>query len=169
MKGALKIIGATLSLAVVLGAGFFVYQHMLRTSSSEQSVEKSEIPTEFQSREELPKVTPSDAESVESEHQTEERSNITSHQGKVPTADDCENECEGYALDDAEQKYCLAYCGLHQETLYQSGCEALTGQEKDFCLKDKALKEKNPETCATISDSALRKSCEARIAEELFD
>jgi hypothetical protein len=88
---------------------------------------------------------------------------------KKATPEDCERECEGFSTLPDEQAYCFSFCGLSQEGYQGKDCATLPSREKDFCFKEQAIRERNAETCARIGESSLRKVCEARIAEELFD
>jgi hypothetical protein len=129
-----------------------MFQESKEPSNSELPIEPSEAREENSSEEEVSSVTPS----------------ATTTAKKV-TVENCEQECEGFSVIPSEQTYCLSYCGLGQEKYQNNDCEKLTQSEKDFCFKEKALQERNPETCARIGESSLRKVCEARLAEELFD
>jgi hypothetical protein len=88
---------------------------------------------------------------------------------KQVTAEDCEQGCESFSTLPAEQSYCRSFCGLNQETYLGKNCMTLVDTERDVCFKEQAIREHNAETCARIGESSLRKVCEARIAEELFD
>lgn len=88
---------------------------------------------------------------------------------KKVTPEDCEQGCESFSTLPAEQAYCFSFCGLNQEGYQGKDCTMLSGTDKDACFKEQAIRERNPETCARIGENSLRKACEARIAEELFD
>ena len=88
---------------------------------------------------------------------------------KKATPEDCEQECEGFSTLAAEQNYCLSFCGLNQTGYQGKDCMTLTSSERDACFKEQAIRERNGETCARIGESSLRRVCEARVAEELFD
>ena len=88
---------------------------------------------------------------------------------KKVTPDDCEQGCESFSTLPADQAYCFSFCGLNQGGYQGKNCMTLSGIDKDACFKEQAIRERNPETCARIGENSLRKACEARIAEELFD
>lgn len=93
----------------------------------------------------------------------------TTNPAQKVTPEDCEQECEGFSIASDAQAYCFSFCGLNQETYQGKDCETLPKTEQDACFKEQAIRERNGETCARIGESSLRKVCEARIAEELFD
>ncbi|MCW1887948.1 MAG: hypothetical protein KIH67_000120 [Candidatus Moranbacteria bacterium] len=80
---------------------------------------------------------------------------------------DCENECSAYT-DPETLKYCKALCGLEAPAYQDKDCEGIAPSEKDFCYKEEAVRKQDGEICAKIKDVKLRKTCEARIAEDLF-
>ncbi len=82
---------------------------------------------------------------------------------------DCENECENYKDNSEKLLYCREVCGLKKPKAPADSCDDKTGLEKDYCLKDKAIGEQNFETCENISDAAIKKTCQNRIAEELLE
>ncbi len=93
----------------------------------------------------------------------------TKNPAKKVTPEICEQECEGFSTIPAEQNYCLTFCGLNQEGYQGKDCTTLASAERDACFKEQATREHNAETCARIGESSLRRVCEARVAEELFD
>lgn len=161
-----------LLLALSLGAAFFLWQQgmLSLTSPSPKAVEilpdanDQEREEDTSVREDVAPESTIKQEELQSETGVSE----TGTTGKTPTPEDCENECELYAQS-GDQGYCLAYCGIGQEGVRGKNCEELSGVQRDSCYKEQAVKERNPETCAKIGDSALRKNCKARVAEELFD
>ena len=103
------------------------------------------------------------------EVESETTPTTTQNPTKKVTPEICEQECEGFSTIPAEQSYCLTFCGLNQEGYLGKDCGTLASTERDACFKEQAIREHNPETCARIGESSLRRVCEARVAEELFD
>ncbi len=83
------------------------------------------------------------------------------------TLEDCKTECQGFSGEILE--YCQEVCGLIplQENL--DNCEDISGIKKDYCLKNLAIERKDFETCEKISDENIKKTCQNRITEEIFD
>jgi hypothetical protein len=150
---------------VILGSigSIFLFQKKEAARIEEKFSSSKDQSNEEVSTDELEKSEEDSPEAVDPVTPTTSTSTI-----KV-SAENCEQECEGFSAIASEQAYCFSYCGLNQNQYQNSDCESLTGSEKDFCFKEKALNERNPETCARIGESSLRKVCEARLAEELFD
>lgn len=83
------------------------------------------------------------------------------------TREDCNNECA--TMDSADKKtYCKQVCGL-TDTISAETCDDLSGLDKDYCLRDKAIEEKGLQKCAEIQDSGIKKQCQNRISEDLID
>lgn len=84
---------------------------------------------------------------------------------------DCDEQCENRKGTDS-YKYCLEVCGLSSpnEELNQQNdnCDSFSGFDRDVCLKNKAIKEKNDSSCQEISDEQLKKSCINRVLEEIL-
>lgn len=84
------------------------------------------------------------------------------------SVEDCENECEEYEDDDEDFKYCRETCGLAEDEESDS-CEEKSGLEKDYCYKNRAVKESDFELCQKIKESGIREVCYNRITEEFID
>lgn len=92
---------------------------------------------------------------------------------------DCDNECSRFK-DDDELEYCERICGISD--LYDYGgeeseedseetpdCSKKEGIKKDYCLKDLAVEKNDFKICNQITDTAIQKSCNNRILEELME
>lgn len=93
---------------------------------------------------------------------------------------DCDNECARFK-DDDELEYCERICGISD--LYDYGdeeesgedseelpdCSKKVGIKKDYCLKDLAVEESDFKICNQIIDTAIQKSCNNRIMEDLIE
>lgn len=84
---------------------------------------------------------------------------------------DCDNKCDKY--DDSEEfKYCQEICGFNSKDKDEENsknCDNLSDLEKDYCLKDLAISEKDLEMCEEIEDSSILKACRNRITEDILD
>lgn len=81
--------------------------------------------------------------------------------------DECDSECEG--LESEELEYCRQICGLAAVKKDGENCGDLEGLKKDYCFKDLAVAEKDYEICEKIKDSGIKKTCQNRITEDIFD
>lgn len=87
---------------------------------------------------------------------------------------DCDNECSEFKKEN-ELEYCREVCGLSnavQENTAKKvpdNCESASGLQKDYCLKDLAIKNKDFKTCDTIVDSGVKKACKNRITEDIIE
>ena len=83
--------------------------------------------------------------------------------------EDCENNCAEFT-EESDLRYCRQVCGLTPLKKENSNsCENLTGLEKDYCLKDLAITEKDFNVCRQIKDKNIRETCQNRITEELLE
>jgi len=109
-------------------------------------------------------------EKKEEETQTEETSTEEQSEESDPsdvTSDDCKNECSRFA-EGENKKYCRQVCGLDAAE-ESSDCDSLSGIDKDYCLKDSAISNKDFGKCDQISDSKIKDVCRNRITEEILD
>jgi hypothetical protein len=84
------------------------------------------------------------------------------------TPPDCTRECEPYKYDAKEFEYCQNVCGFSSPTATED-CGNLSGLEKDYCIKDIAIKEKNLKKCNEIEDIKIKETCQNRIQEEFIE
>lgn len=86
------------------------------------------------------------------------------------TQEDCVSECEMYGTDPEKLRYCKSVCGLAategQEDPVAPGCASGSALERDMCIKNEAVRDKNLSRCEDIQDGNLKKSCQARVTEE---
>jgi hypothetical protein len=84
---------------------------------------------------------------------------------------DCDNECAAYS-DPGQLKYCREICGLNENSSQSpenGNCESASGIQKDACLKNLAVKNKDLKLCGEISDAQIKKSCKNRVTEDLLE
>lgn len=105
---------------------------------------------------------------------------------------DCDKNCQKFT-DQREKIYCQKVCGLplddpdeevdypedseddefsdinENESENQADCEKLVKIDRDACLKDKAIKDRDFNICDQISDSQIRKTCKNRITEDILN
>lgn len=88
---------------------------------------------------------------------------------------DCDNNCQKFNKDN-EKEYCQIICGM--DTFFEDGaeeggspedCDEEKGVQKDYCLKDIAVGNKDAKTCEQISDANIKKSCQNRMMEDLLE
>lgn len=80
---------------------------------------------------------------------------------------DCENECENFS--GTELEYCRQICGLAAAADNLENCDNLAGIDRDYCLKDLALLKMDYAYCEKIKDGGIKKTCDNRLTEEIFD
>jgi hypothetical protein len=89
---------------------------------------------------------------------------------------DCDNECEKFKKDE-ELKYCENVCGISDLYDYSddsgeeefSNCDKKQGVQKDYCLKDQAISEKDFKICDQVKDENIKKTCKNRITEDFLE
>ncbi|MDO8529607.1 MAG: hypothetical protein Q7S18_02980 [bacterium] len=91
------------------------------------------------------------------------------------TSKDCDNDCSKFTKDN-EKEYCQEICGTktYFEDANDSGgdssdCGDEKGIQKDYCLKDIAVGNKDFKICDEISDSEIKKACKNRISEDIIE
>jgi hypothetical protein len=99
------------------------------------------------------------------EYIEEEKTNLTE-----VFPEDCENLCKDFKNSE-EKEYCRQICGLSENNKKsdKKDCSSLSGLEKDYCLKDLAVKKTDFKICEEIEDSGILKTCRNRIAEDILD
>jgi len=131
------------------------------SNSPTENIQTTDMtPNQFDSTPETPTSLPPD--------ETPEK--IDTSLTKV-TQKDCDNNCKNFDIAD-EKKYCQEFCGLNapaKTTMPSSDCEKLEDLEKDYCLKDLAVKKSDLKICTSIEDTSIKKSCQNRINEDLLD
>lgn len=83
------------------------------------------------------------------------------------TPPDCMRECEPYQYDPKELEYCKNVCGLSSPDT--RNCDILSGLEKDYCIKDTAIEEKDMTMCDDIEDAKIKETCKNRIQEDILE
>lgn len=87
---------------------------------------------------------------------------------------DCDNECSEFQKSE-ELEYCKQVCGLSNANLEnienktQTNCNNVSGLQKDYCLKDLAIQNKDFSACDQINDSGIKKACKNRITEDIIE
>jgi|WetSurMetagenome_2_1015567.scaffolds.fasta_scaffold50553_3 hypothetical protein len=91
------------------------------------------------------------------------------------TPKDCDNDCSKFKKEN-EKEYCQEICGTktYFEDASDSGgssddCTSEKGVQKDYCLKDIAVGNKDFKACEEIADANIKKSCKSRITEDLIE
>lgn len=109
-----------------------------------------------------------------SENNGQEKKNTVAPNIEV-SPKDCDNDCSKYKKS-SEKEYCQEICGTKTffEDAEESGgssgdCASEKGIQKDYCLKDIAVGNKDFKTCNEISDKNIKKSCQNRITEDLLE
>ncbi|HRZ95251.1 MAG TPA: hypothetical protein P5262_01645 [Candidatus Moranbacteria bacterium] len=88
---------------------------------------------------------------------------------------DCDNNCSRFKKD-SEKEYCQEICGTktffedaEEEGGSSGDCASEKGVQKDYCLKDIAVGNKDYKTCNEIKDANIKKSCQNRITEDILE
>jgi hypothetical protein len=83
---------------------------------------------------------------------------------------DCTNDCQEYQSDQEKYNYCRSVCGFTVEDgvvkLPTSNDPVLS---QDYQTKEAAISEKNIEKCGEIKDGNIKKTCQARVTEDMLD
>ena len=85
------------------------------------------------------------------------------------TSKDCDQKCEKYKTNAEDLKYCQEKCGLSLPAKNQDGCNQMEGLDADYCYKDLAVSKKDFKICDKIRDAGIKKTCQNRITEDLFN
>jgi len=84
------------------------------------------------------------------------------------TQEDCHQQC-AQIIEKAKKKYCQQICGLTISSPNTGDCEKQKELNKDYCLRDQAVKEKDFQKCNLIYDSGIKRQCVNRINEDIID
>lgn len=88
---------------------------------------------------------------------------------EIDSQNDCSNECTQYQADQEKYNYCRAVCGFTVEegvtNLPTSDNPELS---KDYETKEAAVNEKNIGKCDEIKDGNIKKTCRARVTEDVL-
>jgi len=84
---------------------------------------------------------------------------------------DCSNHCSSYKNNADDYTYCQQVCGDASITKKNSitECANLSGDQKDYCIKDYAIGKQDYTICAQIVDAKIKKTCKNRITEDLMN
>lgn len=84
---------------------------------------------------------------------------------------DCSDNCEKFKSDKEDFKYCKQICGFFPIIKKESRaeCADLSGNEKDFCLRDLAVTKQDFRICDEISNKEIKDACNNRLIEDVFD
>ncbi len=148
--------------SILLFFFFFLNQDEVAKQNSESIDEETEVSEE--------------KENEEGGETVEEYPNPPQVSPQVPvfievTQGDCQNECQAFSGNEEKLGYCRSYCGFSAregEVSPMQPCDEKSSVERDSCIKDEAVREKNIERCEDIHDQNLKKSCQARVTEEYF-
>ena len=160
----LKIIFVALA-AVILYWGFGAIKERYFNKSSEgnsvqEEAQKDKEAVEDESGEGLKEEIREESDEGESE---------TGMEGDhlYVTREDCENRCEKFKDSEENLKYCQEVCGLVPISEVEN-CDGLEGLERDYCLKDLAVRKKDDNICDEIRDNKIKQVCRNRVAEEIL-
>lgn len=88
---------------------------------------------------------------------------------------DCDNNCKNFQKNDT-LKYCKQVCEIPNTNpegeLVKpiiADCTNVSGLQKDYCLKNLAVKNKDYKTCDHINDAGIKKACKNRITEDILE
>jgi len=84
------------------------------------------------------------------------------------TEKNCNNECE--SIKNTKKKdYCKEICGFGNNNVDEENCDILTHIKKDYCIRDRAIKQHNIIICDTIADKGIMDQCRNRVSEDVID
>lgn len=161
-----KIITIIAILAILAAVSYFVYPIAKERYFTDETEPEKETGIEI-------KIKPGEISDEEKQAETKngQPAEEDAEPAEIPkiSDSDCDNECENYKDNEENLLYCQEVCGLKKPKAPAGSCDDKSGLEKDYCLKDKAIGEQNFEICENISDAAIKKTCQNRIAEELLE
>jgi hypothetical protein len=122
---------------------------------------------------------PNQSKENDDRESSDSNSNDDSENTQAPditvTSKDCDNECKKFEKDN-ELEYCQEICGIttyfedsNDEGGETSECDDANGIQKDYCLKDIAVGNKDFNACEEIRDSNIKKACKNRISEDIME
>ncbi len=151
---------------IFVALAYYVITLFINRSHSDISTqEEKEIGTSIEVPIEDPIESPTD--NLTTSEPTNTFDNTQENAAYTITREDCNNECA--TIEDVEKKsYCNQICGFTNTTTTET-CDDLSGLDKDYCLKNKAIKDKNLQKCTEIQDSGIKKQCQNRISEDFID
>jgi capsular polysaccharide biosynthesis protein len=113
-----------------------------------------------------------------SDENTDIQTNNNSVEGEIKSSSinltilpsDCDNECSKFQKKE-ELEYCQQVCGIsvNTENNTPSDCKIASGLQKDYCLKNLAIKNEDFKLCDQINDSGIKKACNNRITEDIIE
>lgn len=177
----------TFYMIIFIGISYFAYtifgeresgliKSNSRASINEQSseIEKSNIRNTPQENvienlfnNEITQESDSTKDNIESPQETTSPENSNFYINVTPP--DCTRECEPYKYDEKELEYCKNVCGLSPRTSENINCNDLSNLQRDYCIKDHAISEKDQKLCESIADNNIKTTCETRIQEDFLE
>lgn len=84
------------------------------------------------------------------------------------TTEHCDTDCRAFANDFRLLEYCQQVCGIIPIKKV-SNCGDKSSLEKDYCLKDLAVTEKDSSQCEKIKDANIKLTCRNRIIQDILE
>ena len=162
MGKSLKIFIGIIVLAVV-GYGIYIYRDRFWEGGRGNSDYKSGFDL-------LKKNTNDEGINTDNVSTKEVQQNNEANQAKKEKyLEDCDSKCISWK--DSEYLECLGICGLPEDMKKEANlsCEQRTGDDKDKCFKDTAIKEKNDSICDKIVSQAIKDTCVNAVAEQVLE
>ena len=162
-KPAKFFVGAVV--VAVVGYGAFVYKDRFWEGERSGGDYRSKFNFQKKSKDEEAK----DSNKTAEEAKRDEARKDEIEAKKEEYLKDCANKCSSWK--DNEHNECLEACGLPEELENQGNlpCDQRTGDNKDNCFKDEAIKEKNDSVCDKIANPAIKEACVNAVAEEVLE
>lgn len=163
-------------LLAVIAVGYYAFtvfrdreSDLLNTDATSQ--ERSPQPNNAPSTAKPPSISENtNTQQSDPIEEPKEISDISQEAAYTITSRDCANECTN--IEDEDKKtYCKEVCGLTGTPQDDSdrSCDALSGLQKDYCIRDSAVKDSDLSRCTEIRDSGVRTQCQNRIQEDIID
>lgn len=84
------------------------------------------------------------------------------------TTEHCDTDCRAFANDFRLLEYCQQVCGIIPIKKVLN-CDDKSVLEKDYCLKDLAIIEKDSAQCGKIKDANIKLTCQNRIIQDILE
>ena len=149
----------------IIGVLCYVFIGWNKHSSKKIIIEK----TENSSTKESENIQISDSLEVV-DKKIEKQQDLLKEEGKIIekiTPKECDTECIEFSGE--KLTYCQEVCGLTPTQEKSTDCSDTSGIEQDYCLKNRAINEKDFAFCKEIYDENIKESCENRTLEEIID
>lgn len=83
---------------------------------------------------------------------------------------DCSNDCQEHQGDQEKYDYCRTVCGFTiEDGVVKPPTSTDPELSQDYQKKDTAVNEKDIQKCQDINDENIKKTCRARVTEDMLE